>query len=182
MPRIEHIYDPAERFVVGTVGQPGERTFFVQVRSAQRLISVALEKSQVNALCQRIEMMIREVKKDDPGVLLERVSRDDAPLETPIFEEFRVGMISLSWLRDRRLLCIELHAINEEDSQSEEAIFQLDNENRDLVKVFISLSQADAFSTRAVAVIKAGRLPCPFCAIPIDPTGHLCPRANGYRR
>lgn len=181
MPRIEHIFDPVQRFVVGTVGQPGERTFFVQVRSAQRLIAVALEKSQVNALCQRIEMMIRQVKKDDPSILLERLNRDDAPLEAPIFEEFRVGMISLSWLKDRRLLCIELHAIGEEDSQSEE-VFLLEQENRDLLKVFISLSQADAFSTRAIAVINAGRLPCPFCALPIDPSGHLCPRANGYRR
>lgn len=181
MPRIEHIFDPAERFVVGTVGQPGERTFFVQVRSGRRLISVALEKSQVNALCERIKMMIKQVKKDGSGISLKPLSRDVAPLEAPIFEEFRVGMISLSWLKDRRLLCIELHAISEEDSQTEEPIFQLDNENRELLKVFISLSQADAFSTRAVAVAKAGRLSCPFCEMPIDPTGHLCPKANGHR-
>ncbi|HEY5033265.1 MAG TPA: DUF3090 family protein, partial [Actinomycetes bacterium] len=41
---------------------------------------------------------------------------------------------------------------------------------------------ARAFAQRAAAVVGAGRPPCPFCGLPLDPTGHLCPRQNGYRR
>ncbi|MFM2365222.1 MAG: hypothetical protein RLY79_891, partial [Actinomycetota bacterium] len=56
------LFDPTERFVVGTVGIPGERTFFLQARTGSRLISVSLEKAQVAALADRIQQILREVR------------------------------------------------------------------------------------------------------------------------
>jgi len=50
------------------------------------------------------------------------------------------------------------------------------------LRVLIPLGYAESFAKRAIAVVGAGRVPCPFCGGPIDPSGHLCPRANGYRR
>jgi uncharacterized repeat protein (TIGR03847 family) len=48
--------------------------------------------------------------------------------------------------------------------------------------VKITASGAREFVARAQALISAGRPACPFCLQPIDPQGHICPRANGYRR
>jgi len=78
------LFDPIERFVAGTVGQPGERTFFIQARTGSKLISVSLEKTQVQALSERLTYMIREIKQSDPTIVIQKLARDDEPLETPI--------------------------------------------------------------------------------------------------
>jgi uncharacterized repeat protein (TIGR03847 family) len=174
MSRITHIYNPVERFVAGTVGQPGERTFFLQARTGSRMTSVSLEKAQVAALAQRVEMLIRDLRRTNPSVALIPTSRDEAPLEQPIFEEFRVGVISLSWDESKSLVCIECEAAGEESVQVDE--------EGDLLQVYLAPGAASAFATRSLIVVDAGRAQCPFCEIPIDPQGHLCPRANGYRR
>ena len=78
------LFDPVERFVAGTVGQPGERTFFIQARNGSRLISVSLEKSQVQALADRLIYMLREIKQSDPTIAIPKIARDDAPLAKPL--------------------------------------------------------------------------------------------------
>lgn len=176
------LFDPAERFVVGTVGIPGERTFFLQARTGSRLISVSLEKSQVAALADRIQQIIREVRSSEPLTPFERVARDDQPLETPIDEEFRVGVIGIAYLADRKLVEIDLQAIADSQSPEEDELLMEISESQDILRVCISLGYSESFVKRAMAVVGAGRAPCPFCGAPIDPNGHLCPRANGYRR
>jgi uncharacterized repeat protein (TIGR03847 family) len=176
------LFDPADRFVAGTVGVPGERTFFLQARSGQRLVSVSLEKSQVFALAERTQQILREVRSSEPFTTLERVVRDDQPLETPIDEEFRVGVIGLAYLSDRKMIEIDLQAISESQSPEEEELMMQGSDSQDILRVLIPLGYAESFAKRAIAVVGAGRTPCPFCGGPIDPSGHLCPRANGYRR
>ena len=176
------LFDPAERFVVGTVGVPGERTFFLQARTGSRLISVSLEKAQVAALADRIQQILREVRSSEPLTVFERIARDDQPLESPIDEEFRVGVIGLAYVSDRKLIEIDLQAIADSQSaEDEEALMEI-SESQDILRVLISLGYAESFAKRALVVVGAGRAPCPFCGGPIDPSGHLCPRANGYRR
>lgn len=176
------LFDPAERFVVGTVGVPGDRTFFLQARSGSRLISVSLEKAQVAALADRVQQILREVRSSEPLTLFERTARDDQPLESPIDEEFRVGVIGLAYVSDRKMIEIDLQAMADSQSpEDEEALMEI-SENQDILRVLISLGYAEGFAKRAIAVVGAGRAPCPFCGGPIDPSGHLCPRANGYRR
>ena len=176
------LFDPAERFVVGTVGIPGERTFFLQARTGARMISVSLEKAQVAALADRIQQILREVRNSEPLTIFDRVVRDEQPLETPIDEEFRVGVIGLAYVSDRKLIEIDLQAIADGQSpEDEEALMEI-SESQDILRVLIPLGYAESFAKRAFAVVGAGRAPCPFCGGPIDPSGHLCPRANGYRR
>jgi uncharacterized repeat protein (TIGR03847 family) len=176
------LFDPTERFVVGTVGIPGERTFFLQARTGSRLISVSLEKGQVAALADRIQQILREVRSSEPLTIFERVVRDDQPLETPIDEEFRVGVIGLAYVSDRKLIEIDLQAMADSQSaEDEEALMEI-SVSQDILRVLISLGYAESFAKRALAVVGAGRAPCPFCGGPIDPSGHLCPRANGYKR
>ena len=176
------LFDPAERFVVGTVGVPGERTFFIQAREKNRLVSVSLEKAQVSALADRILQILREVRSSEPLTTFERVVGDDQPLESPIDEEFRVGVIGLAYVSDRQLIEIDMQAIAESQFESDELI-EIDTEgDQDILRVLITPSEADRFSKRAFIVGGAGRQPCPFCGGPIDIKGHLCPRSNGYRR
>jgi len=161
-----------ERFVAGTVGQPGERAFYLQVRSSSRLFSVAVEKAQVQAIAARVEVMVSEVRKANPLITVDKLPIDDSPLESPIDSEFEIGAMSLSWNDETKLICVELFELEDDEEDSEGEVLEIN----------ITLGMATSFSSRSRAVVNAGRLPCPFCGIPIDPRGHLCPRANGYRR
>jgi hypothetical protein len=176
------LFDPVERFVVGTVGVPGERTFFIQARTGSRLLSVALEKTQVAAIADRVLQILREIRHSEPLATFERVTLDDNPLETPIDEEFRVGVIGLAYVSDRRLIEIDLQAIAESEIEDDELLEIDTSSDQSILRVLIPLGYAESFAKRANSVIAAGRAPCPFCGGPIDIKGHLCPRANGYRR
>ena len=169
---MRHEFTTPERFVAGTVGEPGERAFYLQIRTSSRLFSVAVEKAQVQAMSSRLEVMIAEIRKSNPSMMIDKLPTDDAPLESPIDAEFQIGAMSLAWDNDTKLICVELFELEDDEEDSE----------GEVVVVNISLAMAAAFSVRSKAVVNAGRLPCPFCGIPIDPRGHLCPRANGYRR
>lgn len=50
----------------------------------------------------------------------------------------------------------------------------------DVVRVQLEAAEAHAFAARAIAVVQAGRPPCPLCGAPLDPGGHFCPRRNGF--
>jgi uncharacterized repeat protein (TIGR03847 family) len=169
---VRHIFTNPDRCVAGTIGEPGERAFFIQARSNARVISVALEKAQVQAIAHRIELIIAEVRKSNPLLSVATMPTDDTPLETPVDEEFQVGAISLAWNDLEQLISFELYEL-EDDQQDEEG---------QVLQINFSVGMALAFAQRSKALVNAGRLPCPFCGIPIDPRGHLCPRANGYRR
>ena len=180
--RVIEFQEPA-RFTVGTVGQPGERTFFIQVEDGSRLISVALEKSQVQALAERLLFMLKEIKQVVPTFKLKVLPRDDNPLSSPIEEEFRVGVIGIAYDQSSELIQIDLQAVADEGNDESEFVDVDDlSSDRDILRVSITPHEASRFAKRAMTVIGAGRLPCPFCGGPIDSRGHLCPRANGYRR
>jgi uncharacterized repeat protein (TIGR03847 family) len=158
--------------VAGTIGEPGERAFFIQARNKGRVISVALEKAQVQAIANRLELIVAEVRKSNPLISISNVPQDDAPLETPVDEEFQVGAISLAWNELDQVLTFELYELEDDET----------DEDGHVLEINFGLGMAIAFAQRSKALVNAGRLPCPFCGIPIDPRGHLCPRANGYRR
>ena len=176
------LFDPVERFVAGTVGIPGERTFFLQARTGSRLVSVSLEKAQVAAIADRVLQILREIRLSEPLAVFERVAYDDQPLESPIDEEFRVGVIGLAYVSDRRLIEIDLQAIVDSDNADEELLEIDTTSDQDILRILMTLGYAESFAKRANTVVAAGRAPCPFCGGPIDPNGHLCSRANGYRR
>jgi uncharacterized repeat protein (TIGR03847 family) len=183
MSPIVYEFNPVERFVAGTVGAPGDRTFFIQARTGSRVVSVVVDKSQVIALGERTKIMLREIKKSDPTVFVKAVDVDDAPLEQPIFEEFRAGVIAMAWDAENSFIVYELREMtSSDDGDEEEVVFSEKDLSTDLLRVHVSPTQAASFSKRCLSLASAGRMPCPFCGIPIDPSGHLCPRSNGYRR
>ncbi|WZH53715.1 MAG: DUF3090 family protein [Nocardioides alkalitolerans] len=189
MPPVVHRFDPPDRFVVGTVGEPGSRAFFLQARSGARLVSVGVEKQQVIALAERVDELLDEVMETEQhSDLVPAIApvdlRDDAPLEQPIEEEFRAGTMTLSWDPSDDRVVVEVFPFTEEavisPGQPEEEIDEPEPEEIFLVRMPAGVARA--FVHRALAVVEAGRPACPFCAQPIDPDGHLCVRANGFRR
>ena len=174
------------RFVAGTVGMPGERTFFLQARQGNQITSVALEKAQVAALADRVDALLDEVAgtRAEQGEIPAEAPpelTDTGPLEAPIVEEFRVGAMALGWDEGSRTVVLEAHAVAEDDVEIPDLGDDVPD-GPDTVRVWLSPAAARAFAARARQVVAAGRPPCPFCSQPLDPSGHICPRANGYRR
>ena len=189
MPPIVHGFDPPERFVAGTVGEPGARTFFLQARSGTRIVSVSLEKQQVAALAERIDELLDDLMSSqaDATVIpaVAPLGLDDAdPLEQPIEEEFRAGTMTLSWDPDDHRVVIEDFPFTEAAVVTPDQVDQdfEEPEPDEVLLVRIEAGPARSFVKRAAQVIDAGRPSCPFCGQPIDPDGHLCVRANGFRR
>ncbi|MEU4338419.1 DUF3090 domain-containing protein [Micromonospora lupini] len=188
-----HAFEPPERFVAGTVGPPGERTFFLQARGGGRLVSVALEKVQVSLLAEKLEELLTEAQRrfgvDLPE--LAPVVGDNEPLDTPVDEEFRVGTLGLAFDVDTATVVIEAIAAGEvepevelgdEDDEDDEDEDEEPDEDLDRLRVRLTPHATRQFIERARRVVNAGRPPCPLCGQPLDPAGHLCPRHNGYHR
>lgn len=183
MPRQVFSFDPPDRFITGTVGQPGERTFYLQASGSGQTVSVALEKVQVSVLADRLEELLAEVRKRQgvEEVTELPVTPDLEPLEMPVEEQFRVGAMGLAWDAENDRIVVEAQAATEEPVD-ESTILEDVEEGPDALRVRISPDAARAFIDRARRVIAAGRPSCPLCGLPLDPEGHVCPRQNGYRR
>jgi len=177
-------YDPPERFIAGTVGQPGERSFYLQASGGGRTTSVVLEKGQVSQLAERLDELLDEVLRRSAGpgegsATASGLPSDDGPLELPLMEEFRVGAIALAWDHDGERVIIE--AQEETDEPVEPLTEEVPEDGPAVLRVRLSPAAARAFSRRALQVVSAGRPPCPLCGLPLDPAGHVCPRQNGHR-
>jgi uncharacterized repeat protein (TIGR03847 family) len=201
MSMVIHLFEEPDRFVAGTVGPPGQRTFFLQAREGSRVTSVALEKQQVAILAERVDVLLDEVLRQQQGdptipAVAPSGSGDSDPLEQPIVEEFRVGTITLSWEVEDQVVVIELFPLSEdnvveaevdpeaEDDSTADADIEVEVEVEadEVLIVKLEPGYARSFAKRAQTVVAAGRPPCQFCGNPIDPSGHVCPRSNGFRR
>lgn len=187
-----HAFEPPERFVAGTVGPPGERTFFLQARGGGRLVSVALEKVQVSLLAEKLEELLTEANRRFGVELPEPLPApaDNDPLDAPVDEEFRVGTLGLAFDVDTTTVVIEAIAAGEAEAETESALDEDEpadedvepSEDLDRLRVRLTPQEVREFIDRARRVVAAGRQPCPLCGQPLDPAGHLCPRHNGYHR
>src|SRR6476619_2186581 len=198
MPRRRYIFDPPDRFIAGTVGDPGNRSFFLQAREGGRVVSVALEKVQVAVLAERLGDLLGQLDRrgvphgasESESVIQEALGQvdaggllgeDAAPLDEPLVEAFRAGSLTLGWDADAQRVLVEARAQDEDgepidpDEDDDE-----DEDGPDLLRVRITADAARSFVARAARVVAAGRPPCPLCGAPLDPQGHICPRRNGH--
>ena len=190
MPRRRYIFDPPDQFVAGTVGQPGDRTFFLQAREGGRVVSVALEKVQVAVLAERLGALLDELDlrgiadpTDDEPVATSpaEASLEGETLDEPLNEAFRAGSLTLGWDGGAERVLVEARAqdddgeaIDPDDDDDE------DDDGPDLLRVRMTAAAARTFVARATQVVASGRPPCPLCGAPLDPRGHICPRRNGH--
>jgi uncharacterized repeat protein (TIGR03847 family) len=181
-----HEFDPPERFVAGTVGEPGARTFFLQARSGSRLVSVALEKQQVAVLAERIDELLDEVMASTGNdTLIPAVApvglEDAEPLEQPIDEQFRAGVMSLGWDPTTAQIVIEAFPIIEVDIDELDDVEVIEVEPEEALLIRIPVGTARAFAKRTREVVGAGRPICPLCRLPMDSDDHICELPEGFR-
>lgn len=182
MSRAIHVFHTPDRFIAGTVGQPGSRTFYLQAVHDTRVVSVQCEKQQVAVLAERISALLVEINRRFGTPLPpESEVSDLSPLVMPVDAEFRVGTMGLGWDAEAESVVVELLAVS--DTEFDASVILDDaEEGPDAVRVFLSPESARQFADRSQRVISAGRPPCPLCDEPLDPDGHLCVRTNGYLR
>ena len=175
---LHEFHDP-DRCVVGTVGGPGERAFYLQVRKGNAIISMLFEKEQARLLALRLGELLEEEDLDSaqPGV-----SADNGPLDMPLSEEFRVMRLSLMWDPQQRRAVIQAWSRGEDDDDADGQASDSDDEPFVSVRIHLDVAQSQEFVRRTLAVVAASRRSCPLCEQPVHPSGHICPRANGYHR
>src|SRR4249919_1817041 len=184
MSRRRYLFDPPERFVAGTVGQPGDRTFFLQARDGPRVVSIVLEKVQVAVLADRLGDLLSELERrgvEAAAVDAPAGAGDTGPLDEPLNEAFRAGSLTLGWDGTASRVLVEARAQDEDGEAIDPDDDDDDDEDGpDLLRVRITAADARSFVARASRVIASGRPPCPLCGQPLDPQGHICPRRNGH--
>ncbi|CAN5520460.1 MAG: DUF3090 domain-containing protein [Acidimicrobiia bacterium] len=168
---IYYEFDEVDVFTTGTQGDPGQRVFFLQARTSGQRITVRCEKQQVAAIAMYLRRVLTDLPPPEqrplPGAL--ELTEPDDPV-------FVLGPIGLGYDRsnDRLLVQLEEFVPTEEDDETDAD----DDLDRGHLRLFITRSQADAFCEHAERVIESGRPSCIWCALPIDPDGHACPRMN----
>jgi uncharacterized repeat protein (TIGR03847 family) len=186
--RILEFTEP-DRFAAGAIGQPGQRTFFLQAVAGRRIASVVLEKVQVALLADRIAAIIGELREREvdgaPDEDADQLPNDDdRPLDEPIGEAFRVASLTISWDGEASDITVEARSgYGEEDEETEGDPDEIPDdapEGPDVLRVRLDGASALGFARRAARVVAAGRPPCPFCGEPLNPEGHVCVRTNGY--
>lgn len=150
--------DPVDRVVTGSVGEPGQRTFYIQVEGPETEWFL-LEKQQVAALAERAIEIAKEHGAEADGSV--------RSIEPDATERFRVGEIGLGIIDDG--VAFVLHPVDTD-------------EDEEPVSFRISFEELLSMAVSALADVASGRLPCPACHLPLDPGGHVCPTSNGDLR
>jgi uncharacterized repeat protein (TIGR03847 family) len=159
--------NPANQITVGTIGPPGQRTFFLQGTRGSQTISLTIEKEQARMLAESFEALIQELANKYPEANDTSVWTD-MRLREPVESLFRVGNIGIGYNEDSNQVVLVAYELVAED------------EEPNVVSYWITRAQVQALVQHAYDVIKAGRPICGNCGKPIDPTGHFCPQRNGH--
>ncbi|HMK63972.1 MAG TPA: DUF3090 family protein [Acidimicrobiales bacterium] len=151
-----------DRFTVGTEGPVGRRVFLVQCRAGGTLLTLKAEKQQVSVLAEYLGRVLKDLEQPED-------LPEDLELEEPTEPHWVIGTLGVTFDEslDRIVLVAEELVAEEEDG--------------DMARFLVTRAQAAAFAIRATSLVEAGRPPCPLCGLPLDPSGHRCPRTNGHR-
>jgi uncharacterized repeat protein (TIGR03847 family) len=194
--------DPVDRITADAVGEPGHRSFFLQGRRGDQLVTVMVEKQQVQLLAASVVEILARVQKATG----EGPPEDSMGLEEPVIPEWRAGRLSIGYQEDRDLLVLEaVELIPETDEQDEggegeddeddggalgddlEALAETEGELEEgeraprSVRFWATRDQMLSLARHGAAVCAAGRPRCQLCGNPREPEGHTCPALNGHR-
>jgi uncharacterized repeat protein (TIGR03847 family) len=159
-----------QRLTVGTVGPVGKRTFYLQARQDDQLLTLKLEKQQVGALAQ----LLSELLADLPAVGGLPVEQN-LDLEEPVLPEWPVGTLRIDYDRDADQIVLVAEEVGADDEQ------EADQASGGIARLGATRAQIAALARKGAELVEAGRPPCPLCGYPLDPEGHSCPRTNGHR-
>jgi uncharacterized repeat protein (TIGR03847 family) len=177
--------DPVDKLTAGAIGEPGHRTFYLQARSGPDLVTVLVEKQQVELLAASILEILATVGAETA----EGPGEDELALEDPVDPRFRAGRLSIGYEERRDLMLLEIEEQEEEEDEEggedDEGSVEPDEEDLspdlDRIRLWATREQMLALSRHSAAVAAQGRPRCQFCGNPMDPEGHICPAMNGHR-
>jgi uncharacterized repeat protein (TIGR03847 family) len=166
---------PVDRITADAIGEPGNRTFFLQARGGPDLVTILVEKQQVQLLAASILEILARVGKETG----EGPGEEEMDLESPVEPIWRAGRLSIGYDEGQDLLVLELEEQleDEEDASSEEGSAEADR-----IRLWATREQMLSLSRHAALVSARGRPTCQLCGNPIDPEGHWCPAMNGHQR
>lgn len=162
------LIDP-DRVTIGTVGRPGQRTFYLQAASAGVTYSLKLEKLQASAIHELLGDLLADLP--EPGQL-----PTDLALTEPVEPLWTIGEIQLGYDQEADRVLLAANPV--EDLLDEEESEQ--DSQPDTARLLISRAQAAALVGRCQELLEGSRQPCPLCGYPLDPSGHACPKTNGH--
>ncbi|HEX2025853.1 MAG TPA: DUF3090 family protein [Actinomycetota bacterium] len=173
--------DPVDRITAGAVGPPGQRVFYLQGRQSDRLVTVVVEKQQVELLsASLVEILARAGKETGQGP-----PEDEMDLEEPVLPEWRAGRLSIGYDEERDLVLLECEeyvpGTDDAEEEEDEAEVVQPGTEPGRIRFWTSREQALALARHGAAVAAAGRPRCELCGNPMDPDGHICPALNGHQ-
>ena len=158
-------FDAPDHFTAGAVGEPGQRVFYLQARQATALITLKCEKEQVRALADYLERLLANVPTAG------RAGADvDVDLLEPLEQAWIVAALGAGYDQEHDRVLVEIRELQEDDAEDEAAVG----------RVALTRDQTAAFIARVRDLMRGGRPICRMCHQPMDPDGHVCPRANGH--
>ncbi|HET7010711.1 MAG TPA: DUF3090 domain-containing protein [Anaerolineales bacterium] len=174
MPGQQFDLNPVTRITTGAVGPPGKRVFYLQARGGDEMVTLIVEKIQVQSLAVGLEQFLVELAGQFPGLPEASASYDqgEMELETPIDPAFRVGQIGLGYDQPSDRIVVVARELQPEGSDPEEA---------SVARLWCTRDQLRAMCQHGLEVASRGRPICGNCGEPIDPEGHFCPRSNGHK-
>lgn len=170
---------PVDRITADAVGEPGERTFYIQARAGDEVVTVIVEKQQVQLLAASVLELLEEVETDEPPV--DETSMD---LEEPFDPRWRAGRLSIGFDQQRDLFLLEVEEFrpDAEELEPDDPRTLLPDADAESIRIWASPAQMLALSRHGAAVAARGRPTCQFCGNPIDAEGHACPAMNGHSK
>ena len=167
-------FDPVDDIGAGAFGRPGARTFIIQARKGEAVLSVLVEKEQVRLLATEATQFLDKIAEEDPEELAAGVASGSVTEDEPLF---RARLIGIGYDPDRHLVLIELREVANDDDEDETPP-PLDESEGHVARFYATRAQVRAMARNGVAAVESGRPKCPLCEFPMDPDGHICPRWN----
>jgi len=164
--------DDIEGLGTGAVGEPGQRAFFIQARTEHTQLTVLVEKEQVRLLSAEAVAFLDKIADDYPELPFD-LPASQGVLREPTVPLFRARLIGLGFDPERELVLIELREHADDDEPDD----VVDDEGY-VARIYATRAQVRAMAARGAEAVEGGRPPCPLCELPMDPSGHTCPRWN----
>lgn len=170
--------DDVDSLGAGAVGEPGQRAFYIQARTEHTQLTVLVEKQQVEMLASEAVAFLDHIADEYPELPID-VPLAQTLLREPTVPLFRARLIGLGFDTERELVLLELREHGEEDDDDTDDVdATADDEQGYVARIYATRAQVRAMAARGAEAVTGGRPPCPLCEMPMDPSGHQCPRWN----
>lgn len=151
---------------IDTIGEPGERTFYLQTVQDELVVTLIIEKEQAAALAIATGSAL-----DQLGEPIGEPDLSGMDLIQPIEPLFRAARLELSYDQAR-----DMFIILAEGTESGEGMIGG-------VQIWVSREMMSALARQAAVAVSSGRPICPLCGEPLNlGEEHVCVRDNGHKR